>query len=350
MTKKRKILFISEYLNPPYDEGIKKTVYNLFLNFDKNYDLKVICRYGFQKENINIVQTNALYYSKEVKSIIKDFDPESIVYLPFQSSTFASYLRLKLFSLFAKKSKLILIALQPKPLKSWQKVLVKFIKPKAAFTPSPALQEYWNSIKVQNQLIPLLTDLSIFKPLKNKNDKQELRRKYDIPIDAFIISHMGHLNEGRNLKTLIPLQKGGNQVVIVSSSSTPPDALGKDSLKDYLVKSGIIILDRYIESIEEIYQLSDLYIFPVVKKNSSIGMPLSVLEARACEIPVLTTDYGSLNQFLGTDNNGIRYSNPESFLKNVDSIKKIINPTYSLSKVSELNNTFYSIIHNQINL
>ncbi|WP_117882512.1 glycosyltransferase [Aureibaculum luteum] len=347
---KKKVLFISEYLNPPYDEGIKKTVYNLFLDLDKNYDLKVICRHGFQKKNIHIVQTNALYYSKEVKLLIKDFNPDSIIYLPFQSSTFASYLRLKLFSISAKKTKIALVALQPKPLKVWQKFIVKFIKPKMAFTPSPALHEYWNSIKIQNQLIPLLTDLSIFKPLKNKKDKQELRKKYDLPLDTYIISHMGHLNEGRNLKSLIPLQKEGNQVVVVSSSSTPIDALGKHSLKDDLLKAGILILDRYIEHIEEIYQLSDLYIFPVVKKNSSIGMPLSVLEARACETTVLTTNYGSLSQFLGTDNGGIKYSNPEDFLENVSEIKNNLNPTCGLSKVSELNNAFYNIIHNQINL
>ncbi|MDY7394082.1 glycosyltransferase family 4 protein [Aureibaculum sp. 2210JD6-5] len=345
---KKKVLFISEYLNPPYDEGIKKTVYNLFLDLDKNYDLKVICRHGFQKDNIHIVETNALYYSKEVKSSIKNFNPDSIIYIPFQSSTFATYLRLKMFSYLAKKAKVILIALQPKPLKSWQKFIVNFIKPKMAFTPSPALQNYWSSIKVKNQLIPLLTDLSIFRPLSE--NRETLRKKYNLPLEAFIISHMGHLNEGRNLKTLIPLQNEDNQVVIVSSSSTPTDALGKDSLKDYLVKSGIIILDRYIENIEEIYQLSDLYIFPVMKKNSSIGMPLSVLEARACGIPVLTTNYGSLSQFLGTDNDGIKYSNPEDFIENVRIIKNNLNPNYNVSKVSELNSTFYNIIHNEINL
>ena len=344
---KKKVLFISEYLNPPYDEGIKKTVYNLFLDLDKNYNLEVICRYGFKKRNINIVQTNALYYSKEVKSLIRKFKPDTIIYLPFQSSTFASYLRLKVFSYLAIKKKVILIALQPKPLKSWQKFIVNFIKPSMAFTPSPLLHEYWNNIKVKNQLIPLLTNLTIFKPLTE--NREALREKYNLPVDAFIISHMGHLNEGRNLKTLIPLQEEGNQVVVVSSSSTPTDALGLDSLKDFLVNSGIIILDRYIENIEEIYQLSDLYIFPVMKKNSSIGMPLSVLEARACLVPVLTTNYGSLSQFLGTDNNGIIYSDPENFLENLNLIKKNTIKSYKSSKVSELNSKFYSIIHNQIN-
>ena len=345
----KKVLFISEYLNPPYDEGIKKTVYNLFLDLDKNYELQVICRNGFEKENIHIVNTNPLFLSKEVKSLIRNFNPESIVYLPFQSSTFASYLRLKVFSFFTKKTNLIFIALQPKPVKSWQKIIIKMIKPKVAFTPSPALHEYWNSISVKNELIPLLTDLSIFKPLASQEEKNLLRLKYKLPKETFIITHMGHLNEGRNLKTLIPLQKEGIQVVIVGSSSTPIDARGQETLKDTLLNSGIIIIDRYIENIEEIYQLSDLYIFPIVKKNSSIGMPLSVLEARACGVAVLTSNYGSLNYYLGNDYGGIFYSDPEKFLKKLEIIKFELNKDLDKTKVSELNDKFFSSIHKQIN-
>ena len=97
----KKILFITEYLNPPFDEGIKKTVYNLFIDLDKNYELKVICRFGFKKDNVNIIESNPLFFSKKVKSLIEYFNPDTIIYLPFQSSTFASYLRLKVFSLFA---------------------------------------------------------------------------------------------------------------------------------------------------------------------------------------------------------------------------------------------------------
>ncbi len=347
--KLKRVLFISEILNPPYDEGIKKTVYNLFLDLDKVFDLQVICRYGFEKDNIHIVNTNPLFYSKEVKIIIKEFKPEAVIYLPFQSSTFASYLRLKVFSFFARKSNMIFIALQPKPVKEWQKIIIKFIKPKSAFTPSPELHEYWNSIKVRSQLIPLLTDLSTFRPLPSQENKKSLRLKYNLPPEGLIITHMGHLNEGRNLKTLIPLQKPGIQVVVVGSSSTPVEAQGKRTLKDELLNSGIIIIDRYIENIEEIYQLSDLYIFPVVKKNSSIGMPLSVLEARACGTPVLTSNYGSLDYYLGDDYGGIFYSEPRNFLKKLETIKTELNKDLNKTKVSELNDIFFSSIHKQIN-
>ena len=344
----KKVLLITEYLNPPYDEGIKKTVYNLFLDLDKKYELQAICRFGFDKENIQIVNTNPLFISDEVRSCIRNFDPDSLIYLPFQSSTFASYLRLKILSFYTNSNNIVLIALQPKPLKKWQELIVKFIKPKFALTPSPALNKYWNNMKVNNTLVPLLTDLTIFKPITDLNFKVELRKKYNLPTDSFILSHMGHLNEGRNLKTLIPLQKAGAQIVIVASSSTPEDAKGHISLKKELLDSGIIILDGYIEHIEEVYHLSDSYIFPVVKKNSSIGMPLSILEARACAIPVITTNYGSVKSYMKDDYDAIFYAEPQNFLNTMNKIKSSENRNYTKTKVAELNDMFYKIVHKQI--
>ena len=345
----KKVLLVTENLKSPYDEGIKKTVFNLFVELDTHYELKVICREGFKKYNIHIIQSNKIFLSKAIKKIIQNFRPDSIIYFPFQSATFASYLRLFILRWYAKKSKKIFIALQPKPLKKLQKLAVNFIKPPLGLTPSPMLKEFWDKKHIKNKLLPLLTDTNIFKPLSDQNQaKKELRKKYNIPYNSFIISHMGHLNEGRNLKSLIPLQKAGYQVLIVGSSSTPADSKGPESLKKALKKEGIIILDNYIKNIEEIYQLSDIYIFPVEAENSSIGMPLSVLEARACGIPVVTTDYGSLKNFLGDDYQNILYTNPKDFLY---SVKKITvryptNPTKT--KIPDLNKQFYKIIHEQL--
>lgn len=345
---RKKVFLISEYLNPPFDEGIKKTVYNLYNYLDKTYVLQVISRFAFEKSNIHIITTNALFISKKVKKAIREFEPDVLIYFPFASGTFAGYLRMKVFSYYGNSAKSVFIALQPKVIKPWQRFIVKFIKPKFALSPSPTLIEFWNKIKVENLSFPLLTDLDTFKPIAQNQSKKLLRKKYNLPLNAFIISHMGHLNEGRNLKSLIPLQKTNNQVVIVGSSSTPKDSTGPKSLKEELEKTGIIVIDGYIEKIEEIYQLSDLYIFPVVAQNSSIGMPLSILEARACGIPVITTDFGSISEYLGSDNNGIIYSEPANFVNCINEFRNSKNVNLKKSEVNELNHLFYQIISNVI--
>jgi len=193
-----------------------------------------------------------------------------------------------------------------------------------------------------------MTDTDKFKGIKTAQIKIDLRKKYGLPKNAFIISHTGHLNENRNLRSLIPLQKAGCQIVIVGSSSTPKDSIGPNSLKEELLNEVIIILDGYIEHIEEIYQLSDAYIFPVVAQNSSIGMPLSILEARACGIPVITTDFGSIQKFLGDDDGGIFYSTPENFLKKLTEITTKKSRSFTKTKISKLNEKYFKIIFNAI--
>mgnify|MGYP002713075420 CR=1 FL=1 len=342
---KKKILLVTEYLNPPYDEGIKKTVYNLYLGLNQRYELQVICRHGFKNNAVHIVKTNRLYASGKIARIISEFAPDTILYLPFQSSTFASYLRLRILHFFWKRAQILFIALQPKSLKVWQLFLVKFCKPDYAFTPSHVLHTFWNEMGIFNELVPLLTDMNIFRSLEDASQKEKLREKYNLPLKATILSHMGHLNEGRNLRSLIPVQGNGFQVVIVSSTSTPSDALGKQSLKADLEDCGIIVIDRYIEAIQELYQLSDMYLFPVVDKNSSIGLPLSILEARACGIPVISTDYGSVRNFLFDDYGSILYINPNEFIDKVRIMKKRLNEDHSKTNVMHLNALFFESIY-----
>ena len=49
-------------------------------------------------------------------------------------------------------------------------------------------------------------------------------------------------------------------------------------------------------NIEEVYALSDCYVFPTppMNKINSIEIPLSVLEAMACNLSVITTKFGAL--------------------------------------------------------
>ena len=55
------------------------------------------------------------------------------------------------------------------------------------------------------------------------------------------------------------------------------------------------IFKGYQPCIEELYQLADCYVFPTTP-GDSISMPLSVLEAMACNLPIITTRFAGLEQ------------------------------------------------------
>ena len=338
----KKIILVTEFINPPFDEGIKKTAFKIFNELKSNYDVRVICRYGFVHENIYVVKTNKLFLSNEIVTIIADFEPDALIYLPFQSSTFATYLRLKVLTSFNYRSKTILFALQPKIVKTWQGFLINYLKPLVAITPSLTLSATWDSYGIQNFIVPLSTNIEVYKPV-SKNRKHELRQKYGLDKHAFIVSHMGHLNERRNTEALIPIQNAGMQVILVTSTSSPKSPGLNLNIGQKLRDEGVIVYDTFLECIEEIYQLSDAYVFPVIDENASIGMPLSILEARACGIPVVTTDYGSIKFFFDDDFGAIKYSTADSLLENC-SYFKLNSQLFIESKVHGINDLFMKVI------
>lgn len=335
-----RVLLVTEFFAPPYDEGIKRTAFNIYNILTKHGDVLVLCRDYQKEDSIVRVQTNRLFASVFIKKLVKRYDPRAIVYLPFASLTFAGYVRSLILSFYCKNRNFVLIGLQPKFVKNnlIVKAIIRIMKG-SALTPSPKLLQYWAKIGVKGNLISLYTNLDQFIQLTDTDNKRKLREKYGIPANKYVLLHIGHLSWGRNLKTLIPLQDDKNQVLIVTSTSTPKDSLAPMSAKSELEDSGILVIDTYVAEVSELYQLSDLYVFPVTDDCSSIGLPLSILEARACGIPVLTTDYGSIKQFLADDHGSVFYSVPGQFKNMLDRIKSLP-PQNGKSDVRSLNLIF----------
>ena len=52
--------------------------------------------------------------------------------------------------------------------------------------------------------------------------------------------------------------------------------------RQQIEESGVTIFHGYMEKIEEVYQMADVYLFPTRSGNYVISVPLSVMEALAC--------------------------------------------------------------------
>lgn len=96
------------------------------------------------------------------------------------------------------------------------------------------------------------------------------------------------------------------------------------------------------------YQLSDLYIFPVIFEGGCIGIPLSILEARACGIPVMSTEFGGLKEASECMNEGIYYSEYCDFPQKVKSIRENINADFKISNVKGVNDKFHNVLNEAI--
>ena len=107
---------------------------------------------------------------------------------------------------------------------------------------------------------------------------------------------MASMQKERNLDIFKTIQKDdGYQVVIVGRETEIAD---KQLMRE-LQEAGCLVWIKHFSNIEDIYNLADCYVFPTIQEKACIESPLSVLEAMACNLPVVTTRFGALASIFG---------------------------------------------------
>lgn len=324
MKKKYRICVISDALEYPFDEGVKNFVYNFIKSLEKNNKVLSIGK----KKSIDSTKRlmwvdgipgNKLYISNYMRKRIKNFNPDIIFYIPIACATVFSFLRAKIIKSYCMRSQLIMISLQPRSYNSIKKKIIRYLNVDFILAQSVESVNQLLNIGCNAALVGIGVDQQKFKPV-GMNTKNRLRKKYSFSRKKYLILHVGHINENRNIKIFSEIQKLKDvQTVIIGSSSTFKDNI----LMEKLRSDGVIIMDQTINEIEEIYQCCDCYLFPVISKTGCIEIPLSIFEAIACNMPVVTTRFGPLEKMI-PQRVDFRYSNNKNeIVKNIEEIKKI---------------------------
>jgi glycosyltransferase involved in cell wall biosynthesis len=162
--------------------------------------------------------------------------------------------------------------------------------------------------------LPNPVDCARLKPVSDTR-KQALRKAHGLPNSRPIALHVGHLRPSRNLECLLEVQRSGHyQVAIVASPNSRSQ--GK-ALCSRLQSAGCIVRTDFLPSVEEVYQAADVYVFTAnapapgtfpggPDEAGSIDFPLSILEAMASGLPVVTTRLDAVEYFI-RDVPGLRY-------------------------------------------
>jgi glycosyltransferase involved in cell wall biosynthesis len=159
-------------------------------------------------------------------------------------------------------------------------------------------------------------DIKRFHPV-SKKEKEELRARYGVESDKFVVLHVGPVKKSRNLECLRKIQgDSDNQVLLVGRPATKYER----EVADVLGKAGVVVTQAYNPRIEEFYALSDCYIFPTTDAAGSIDIPLSVLEALACGLPVVSTRFGGLPRIFN-EGDGFCYADVEEFPDRLKTLK-----------------------------
>lgn len=154
-------------------------------------------------------------------------------------------------------------------------------------------------IKEKLTVIPVGIDLTRFMPM----NKLEMRRKYGFSNDDKIIMYIGRLEAEKNLEFLIDvfceLRSKSRKLVFVGG--------GKDRnrLQQKCISRGlksVIFLGEFDQDrVPEILNCADLFVLTSLFESG----PLVVIEAIACNIPVISTDVGRVKEYINSSGMGL---------------------------------------------
>jgi len=288
------LIIISDCLTEKADEGCLKVANSLANRLKADNPETLIISYG-RKPSVydEHLELNKLFLNKSLFSIIQKAEAP-VLYIPFASNTTASILRAFTLSFFSR-SKINVIFVLRYQMNLFAKTMLRLSKAQVIAL-SKESQSYYESVVGKNSYyLKTGVDTEKFIPV-SPEQKDALKKKYAIPENMKVVLHVGHLKEGRNIEILENINEN-YFVLLILSSETKKERNDKLRIKlENRVNTRII--DYYIENIQEVYQLADVYMFPVLENLNCIDIPLSVLEAAACNIPVVTTAYGELKELI----------------------------------------------------
>ena len=257
---------------------------------------------------------------------IRIFQPDIIHYL--HGPTIRSLILLKTTKLITNpRAKLICSATRPF-FSKFNKWAIFLFRPDLVLTQSATYEDFFKRRGCNVQFLPNGVDCQTFCPVSDHR-KIRIRHKLGLSMDKKIVLHVGHFKSNRNLEIFIKIQEIENlQVIIVGGITETAD----EALKKELQRAGIRCFHNLYKDITQFYKMADLYVFPIEDTGNklpdsynqvgAIDMPLSVLEAMACNLPVVTTEFGALPRLFET-------SDGLTFCRNQDDILNAVKRAFN---------------------
>ncbi len=289
------LAFVSNLLEPPDDEGTRRVASTL-AGYASSAGFPVITI-----SRNDPIYVRKLLLSARLMAAIRTSQAKAAIYLP-QSASTGSFLRAAVLRAGAKLH-VMMIALQPVPRGALGFLVARAFGPDLVLTPSTSLMSQIHGLGLPASFLPMGVDLERFRPVDGSM-KRLLRKKCGLPEEGPVVLHVGHLQPLRNLGWVVRVHETMRAMTVVVGGTT----MGVDpQVSTSLQSAGLHVINHYLERIEEIYQLADCYVFPVMDERAAIGIPLSVLEGMACNLPVVTTPFGGLPRIF-SEGDGLFYA------------------------------------------
>ncbi len=151
-----------------------------------------------------------------------------------------------------------------------------------------------NRIKGPFEVIRLGVDLKAFKP--ESRTREQMREKLGLS-DNFVVGFHGRLSREKNIDMLYKAFK----LVKIHIPNAKLLVIGDGPERKVLSKNKNIILTGFVPNPEKYLRAMDVYVLP--SKTETTG--LSLMEAMACGLPVISSAVGMIPTYVKSGKNGI---------------------------------------------
>lgn len=293
-----RILIVCERLAERDDEGIRNVARALLSTLSGRHEVLALTRGHWPgRPDVVHVPMNRFFVNARLLRIAHEFQPSVTLYVPWTSGTPPTFLRARLLQAATRRPVALYLS-QPYELWGWQKLVVRRLFPGLVVAMSDNVVRPLAQLGAETEFVPAGVDLERFR-IPEPEARRAARRELEIAPDERLVLHVGHLNRRRlDPAELAELARRRlHKVVVVGSTSTPQEP----GLVRELAAAGCRVISRFLPEVERVYGAADVYVFPTRDQRSSIGVPLSVLEALACGLPVVSTRFEGLPRlFPGT--------------------------------------------------
>lgn len=364
----KKILLVTRPISPPWDEASKNFAYFLAKNL-RGFEINIMTKSG---EKLSELPENVFSHHVYTTSEIADFN-------------FSQKIRSLLFQFFWKgKFDIDHYFFTPTKLNSF--IIKNFLsskKTKTVQTIATLREDLWSDEDIKNLLFAdLIITYSDYAKNKLKKlgflnveriypgiDLDEYRfqekntlplEKYNFQKEDFIINFTGEYTRLGAIDNVIDsfieiCKKIPNaKLSLAVRIKNEQDAKKKKEVVTKLTQENILdrvsFHDNGKYKMSEIYNLSDISLFPVKNMSGKFDIPLAVVEAMACEKPVILSSLPILRE-LGNDQNSViienenvekiteavldLYNNPEKRIAIGKAARKFTEENFNISKVAK---------------
>lgn len=311
----KKILLITRPICPPWDEASKNFAYFLAKNV-KNFQMGLLTKGILPDLPDNVIQ-KPIYTSgqsnfwqkvllmKSLKKLQEEFDVLHFLFTPTKLNTFL----IKFFADLEKTKTIQTVATLREDLYSDEEI-GKLMFADLIITYSDYAKNKLNKLGFQNvQRIYPGIDLEEYR--KTEKDEKMMTEK-NIAASDFVINFTGEytrlgaidgiIESFISVSKKIPKAKLSLAVRIKNEN----DAKKKKEVVEKLKKNNLLekvsFFDDGSYKMPPVYNLCDISIFPVQDMKGKFDVPLAVIEAMACEKPVIISDLPVLQEFANPEN------------------------------------------------